>query len=221
MAQRKSRSPIGRVTQPRPVACDKCGTPHERCIGHKTIDGERRPCKAWPVKGAEVCMAHGGAAPQVREKAAERIAEDKARRDVARFGGSLAVDPSVALLQEVHRSAATVAYLQDRVNELESEDLIEVGAFGARSPNVWIQLYQQERDRLARVSKAAIDAGCAQSMVEVFQQVASTYVQLVGRVLDRVVGELALPEGERDRVAGLTQAAFEAELSLVEGGNVA
>lgn len=221
MTRPKSRSPIGRVTQPRPVACDKCGTPHERCIGHKTTDGERRPCKAWPVKGAEVCMAHGGAAPQVREAAAARIAEDKARRSVARFGGSLEVDPAVALLQEVHRSAATVAYLQDRVNELDDGDIIEVGAFGARSPNVLIQLYQQERDRLARVSKAAIDAGCAQSMVAVFQQVAGTYVQLVGRVLDRVMGELDLPHEERGRAGELVRVAFETELNGLTGGGEA
>jgi len=42
-----------------------------KCVGRKK-DGT--PCKRSPIKGATVCRAHGGAAPQVQRKAAERIA---------------------------------------------------------------------------------------------------------------------------------------------------
>ncbi len=42
-----------------------------KCVGRKK-DGT--PCMRSPIKGAAVCRSHGGAAPQVRRKAAERIA---------------------------------------------------------------------------------------------------------------------------------------------------
>lgn len=41
-----------------------------RCRGHNK-DGSQ--CKASPLRGATVCRMHGGAAPQVRKKAAERL----------------------------------------------------------------------------------------------------------------------------------------------------
>jgi hypothetical protein len=41
-----------------------------KCKAHKK-DGS--PCGRWPVKGATVCPKHGGAAPQVRQKAQERL----------------------------------------------------------------------------------------------------------------------------------------------------
>ncbi|GAA4376873.1 hypothetical protein [Nocardioides caricicola] len=42
----------------------------ERCIARNRF-GER--CKKYPIEGATVCASHGGAAPQVRRKAQERI----------------------------------------------------------------------------------------------------------------------------------------------------
>jgi hypothetical protein len=44
------------------------------------------PCGAWAIKGATVCHAHGGSAPQVRRKARERLLEG--------------ADPAAALLNE-------------------------------------------------------------------------------------------------------------------------
>lgn len=40
------------------------------CVAHKK-DGS--PCRRAPIKGATVCRAHGGAAPQVKRKAQERL----------------------------------------------------------------------------------------------------------------------------------------------------
>jgi len=53
-----------------------------RCHARRS-DG--RPCRAWAITGGYVCMAHGGAAPQVRHEAAVRRFEESARRafDVA------------------------------------------------------------------------------------------------------------------------------------------
>jgi hypothetical protein len=44
----------------------------QKCSAHKK-DGT--PCQRPPIKGAKVCYHHGGAAPQVKEKAAQRLRE--------------------------------------------------------------------------------------------------------------------------------------------------
>ena len=50
------------------------------------------PCKASAIKGGMVCGMHGGRAPQVRRKAAERLADlidpDRALREAARLAYS-------------------------------------------------------------------------------------------------------------------------------------
>lgn len=44
-----------------------------QCSAHSSRTGE--PCKAPAIKGGNVCVAHGGAAPQVRDKARQRLLE--------------------------------------------------------------------------------------------------------------------------------------------------
>lgn len=43
------------------------------CTAHSSRTG--KPCAKYPIAGATVCRTHGGAAPQVQRKAAERLAE--------------------------------------------------------------------------------------------------------------------------------------------------
>lgn len=221
------RSPIGKVTQARPIACDRCGQPHHRCTGHKKVDGVERPCRSWPIRGAEVCGSHGGRAPQVRAKAAARLAEAEARAAVATFGGPREVAPDVALLEEVHRTAGHVAWLASVVAELDKADVVwgvveetdraagEDGGGGTETkrkatPNAWVVLYQQERQHLARVAKAAIDAGVSERVVQVYEQIASSYVQVLERVLD----ELDLSAEQRRLVPGVVQR----QLQAIAGG---
>ena len=50
------------------------------------------PCKQRPILGGVVCLTHGGTAPQVKRKAAERLADlidpDRALREAARLAYS-------------------------------------------------------------------------------------------------------------------------------------
>lgn len=49
----------------------KSPLPPKKCTGHSSQTG--RPCRSWAIRGADVCVKHGGAAPQVRTAAAVRV----------------------------------------------------------------------------------------------------------------------------------------------------
>ncbi|WP_445154140.1 hypothetical protein ACTWLI_12495 [Arthrobacter sp. Hor0625] len=112
----------------------------------------------------------GGKAPQL-QKAAERcVAEAAARETMAKavrtVGLPIDVDPGRALLAEIHRTAGHVAWLRDKVQKQEAEQLVwgktqteqGVGPRGPvdsttekAGPSVWYELYLKERDHLAKV----------------------------------------------------------------------
>lgn len=62
-----------------PIKADPSSAPPiQRCKAHSSRTG--KPCSNYPIDGATVCRMHGGAAPQVKRKALERLMalQDKA-----------------------------------------------------------------------------------------------------------------------------------------------
>lgn len=180
-----------------------------KCRGHKT-NGD--PCPNWAMNGQLVCHAHGGRAAKAKAKAAERIAEQKAIRAVETYGLPLDVSPGDALLDEVRYTAGHVAWLRERVRELEDRDLTwgmteqaEKRAtefqgtdttYGA-TPNVWLDLYMRERKHLVDVSKAAISAGIEERRVRLAEQQGA----LVASVIRGILADLKLSPDQRELVA--------------------
>ena len=142
------------------------------------------------------------------------------------YGSPVEVDPGQALLEEVHRTAGHVAWLASVVADLDRDAVVwgvveetdkPITDSGGGTevkrkavPNAWITLYQQERQHLARVSKAAIDAGVSERVVAVYEQIAGSYVTVLERVLDA----LDLDAGQRARAAEVAQR----ELRALAGG---
>ena len=64
--------------------------PKRSCAAHSKV--KHKPCSKAAIPGGTVCRYHGGAAPQVRAKAAERLADlidpDRALREAARLAYS-------------------------------------------------------------------------------------------------------------------------------------
>jgi hypothetical protein len=81
------------------------------CTAHSTRTGER--CKRAPINGGTVCHMHGGSAPQVKAKAADRLAE--------------LIDPAIRRLEHLIDDADT-----DSVRLAAVKDVLDRVGLGAR-----------------------------------------------------------------------------------------
>lgn len=95
-------SPRGARSDPPPRRKGIAGVPgsknpERRCTATVRSTGER--CKRAAIKGGTVCTSHGGAAPQVRKKARDRLLElvDPAINELAKLLNRDDVDDSVRL----------------------------------------------------------------------------------------------------------------------------
>lgn len=180
-----------------------------KCTGHKA-SGE--PCGKWAMIGQLVCDTCGGRAPKAKAKAVERVMEQRARREMETYGLPLDVSPGDALLDEVRYTAGHVAWLREKVRELEDRDLVwgmteqvdkrasefaGVDTTEAAKPNVWVELYMRERKHLVDVAKAAIAAGIEERKVRLAEQQGA----LVAAVIRGVLADLELTPGQKERVA--------------------
>lgn len=174
-----------------------------------TEDGKRRVCHrpaGWGTEspGFGPCKMHGGNAPTVRRLVQRQIAESA----VQTLGLPQDVDPAQALLDEVRRTAGHVAWLQNLINAMEADELVygmveetiepnirddegntlttyTSGKYKAQ-PNVWYQIYQQERRHLVAASKAALDAGINERIVKVYEQIGDQYISMLEEVLSAI-----------------------------------
>lgn len=241
----------GRAPEAGEVGCQRCGWVHLRCSGHvdrpKGLGAYMTPCGRRASEGGTVCAAHGGRAPQVRAAAARRLALGRARAELEREGrlggGTIDVDPADAMLAMVREAAFNVAVLRDMVASLSTEPLAVVGddettvmvspvsaiagLMGSTSkvmeaaPHVWVNMYDAERERLVKWSKACRDAGVDEAVVRLEERRAD---QLAG-ILRGIEASLlalvlaAVPEALTEQVRGVWVAqaprVIEAELRKV------
>lgn len=189
------------------------GTSNTRCI--KTVKhGDRagQRCRRLPVVGSTICMVHGGANKAIRKKGRERRAKELAERELVELGHQIeGTDPTLALLGLVAEAAGNVAFLRRKVQQLEqgyvgrvyreriAEDEDDPGEpgqgivgpnhLGDGAPHVYLVLYADWSDRLARYSKMAIEAGIVERQV----QLAERQGELIAQVIRGVLGDLGVP----------------------------
>ncbi|MFB8182622.1 hypothetical protein ACFC8N_42865 [Streptomyces sp. NPDC055966] len=167
----------------------------------KNRDGAQ--CGGIAMRGQDVCHFHGGSSPQAKAKAKERLVEEKARKAVATYGGKIETTATEALLDEVQWTAGHVAWLRERVQEIEDtatgtdgqHPLVwgktrektggqDWGQTEEATPNIWLRLYQEERDHLVKVSTAAIKAGIEERRVRLAEQQGQLVAQAIRAILD-------------------------------------
>jgi hypothetical protein len=149
------------------------------------------------VSGTDKCRMHLGA------KAQDAIAEERARQAVITYGLPRDISPTDALLEEVRYSAGHVAWLREKVAEIEENDLVwgmteqaekSATEFAgtdttyAAKPNVWLDLYFRERKHLLDLTKTAISVGIEERRVKLAEAQGS----LLNEVIKRILGRLSL-----------------------------
>lgn len=180
-----------------------------RCTGKSKRSGTR--CKKAACVGLDKCATHCGLSTEDRKARAERfLAEQQASKAVVTYGLPRDISPTDALLEEVRYSAGHVAWLREKVRELEDQDLVwgkseEVDRVGgefpgtdtthAAKPNVWLELYYRERKHLLEVTKTAISVGIEERRVKL----AEAQGALVAEVFRRVFARMDLTKDQSAR----------------------
>lgn len=125
-----------------------------KCIG---TNNRNEPCRNWPRRGAKVCHAHGGNAPQVKAKAAERVAEEKldraVRRELARLDVAPVANPLTVLAELAGQAVAFKDALAERVNRL-NDDIRYEDVRGAEQLRSEVALWERALDRCERILSA-------------------------------------------------------------------
>lgn len=144
--------------------------------------------------GIGKCKLHGGSTTNHQRHAAH----EKARRVVAGLNLRREIDPHEALLEEVHRAAGIVAWLDEKVRSLPEGELTwgvtqEVTRQSGETPgvdttqsaelSVWVKWWQQERAALAKVSKLALDAGVEERQVRLAEAQGAKLAQVIRDIL--------------------------------------
>lgn len=170
----------------------------EKCAGTHHTTGER--CRKWPIRGATVCTSHGGAAPQVRAKAAERVAEQKfddtMRRELARLDVEPVDDPLTALSLLAGQAVAFKDALAERVNALKSfryEDMR-----GAEQLRSEMALWERALDRCERFCTSMARLGLDERRAKVEER----QVELVKDALAAALADMGLGATQQQEAMG-------------------
>lgn len=182
--------------------CDICYTAHPRCNGHKDHAQEAgeydpRPCRRNPRKGADVCPSHGGNAPAVRKNAIVR-----SNLEAWGIEDAPARDPGALLLrmiaQSAYRAERYAEAIAAAVAEAESLKAALVGDQLVMDPSTGklhktsdyirglTRLEAEERDRVVRYSKVAIDARLSERAVRVAEREGAMIAQVLDFVFDKI-----------------------------------
>lgn len=149
------------------------------------------------MRGQKVCQVHGGATAKSRAAAERRLKEEATIQAIEKFGGRRDIDPAAALLEEVHRTAGHVSWLESQI--AEGQVSIAETTLRGVEPSVWMQLYNTERNRLIAVTKAALDAGIAERQV----QLAEAQGLMLASVIRAILDDLELSALQRDKAPGV------------------
>ena len=186
------------------------------CTATAKATGAR--CRRSPVAGATVCVVHGGAAPQVKAAAKERLAAGAATR----LGLPVETTAAEALQDGLARLNGEVLWLQERVSQIPEDELTwEMAARRIRPSSepggqasvevehrtrkhvLWVAL----DDAIAR--RSAIAAEMARLGIEARQ---ARVLELVGARLadglDRALAGAGVPVSQRAKVLQLLPGAL-------------
>lgn len=164
--------------------------------------------------GGTVCPTHGGSAPQVRAKAAERVLEAEVAREIGKQGWEPVADPIAAYADNAGEVLAFKDRLRERVETLDDWTL-RIAAFGSGSDEAegkqlmamgetvraYVAAYERALDRaertLARMIQLGLDAKAIELRAAAINQAAAEAIQAV---LLAALGDLGLTPEQQAKV---------------------
>jgi hypothetical protein len=155
-----------------------------KCGANRT--GRNGTCQLPAGQGTEHvgfghCKFHGGTTPSGKAHAVKQMYAKQLG-----ITTPLEMSPDAALLAMVHSAAGAVEWLRLKIAEAGEDELLDKDEWGELRPSVWYKLWASERDRLARISKMALDAGVAERQVQIAEQQASLMAAAIRQILDRL-----------------------------------
>lgn len=192
--------------------------PLPKC-GAKLRGGREGTCKRPAGSGTDhvgigACRHHGGSTPNANKHAQVILARQTANA----YGIPRHIDPADGLIEEYWRTAGIVAGLEAKVRSLPEEELIwgvtettelpasdddeghRVPAKVTKSkavPNIWLKLFNEERDRFAKLGVEIIRLGLEARRDEYIRVQVDAFAAIL------LHPQLALTEGQRQTAAGL------------------
>jgi hypothetical protein len=128
------------------------------------------------------------------------VAETQAK--LKRYGAPIEASPTEALLGCLHISVGHVVWLRLKIEEPAFDDLDKYEA------RALIRMYDTERDRLAKLAKAALDVGVAEKHVQAVERVGEAVADLLKLVFDDP--DLKLNTRQRKRLPDVLRRHFPA-----------
>jgi hypothetical protein len=186
-----------------------------RCTATSSQSGER--CQKRPIVGGTVCYTHGGATPQVRAKAAERVLEAQVSREIGRQGWEPVGNPVEAYADNAGEVLAFKDRLRERV-ELLDDWTMRIAAFGGgegeegegrqlmamgEQVRAYVAAYERALDRaertLARMIGLGLDAKLIELRADAYRQASASRLY---DVITKVLGDLGLTPEQQGLVPG-------------------
>ena len=167
-----------------------------QCTAHSKRSGNQ--CKREAIPGATVCHMHGASAPQVRAKAAERVALARAEAEATKIGITRRdIHPAEALIELVQYTAGEVDYWRHTVSLIDDTDLIwgttrvkdggdDRGTTQEAKPHIAYVMLERASDRLATYAAAALKAGCDERRVRLAEAQGAAVALAIRTILDQL-----------------------------------
>lgn len=166
-----------------------------------------KPCRLYAGQGTDhlgigCCRLHGGNSPNHKKHAVMTRAREEAAaahkyllEQAMSFGMVLDVEPVEALLMSLRLSYGHMAWLRFEIGQMSNEEKVTM------TGRVYLRMWDEERERVARIAKSALDAGVQERQIQLAERYGSMLADLIKGILGDT--ELRLTPAQQRVIPGV------------------